>query len=289
MAVVVAPAAHLVEVLRDDRAPSEAYDVDHVLFDEVDDDLAHPGGDEGARHAQHDRGALLVAQHALEHRGRLPEGPGLEGRLAVESRSCETVVVLLTFIAVSGGRGVLLPLCGRRRPPRRACTRGQRRGSLFLSIPSSRSSRRIRYAAMAAAYPESMFTAVIPWRRNSRQTAATRGPRTRRRSRRRDVGTATDGPADQAAQDREERSFDAATAMSHRRLRSPRGTRAARRTPATPTSGTSDDVTPRYSSEPAGFLGDRRVGGSGGDDRHDASTRGIGLPTERSERRGSRV
>ena len=82
MAVVVAAAPHLVEVLRDDRAGRDD-DVDHVLLDQVDDDLAHPGGDERAGHAQEDRRPLLVAEHGLEDRRGLPERPGLERGFAV--------------------------------------------------------------------------------------------------------------------------------------------------------------------------------------------------------------
>ena len=82
MAVVVAAAAHLVVVLRDDRAGRDD-DVDHVLLDQVDDHLPHAGGDERSRQAEHDRRTLPVAQHRLEDAGRLAERARLEGRVAV--------------------------------------------------------------------------------------------------------------------------------------------------------------------------------------------------------------
>jgi hypothetical protein len=73
----VAAAAHLVEILGNDGARRDD-DVHHVAFDEIHDDLPHPGRDERPCEPEQDRRPLPVGQHPLEDRGALAERSGLE-------------------------------------------------------------------------------------------------------------------------------------------------------------------------------------------------------------------
>ncbi len=133
---------------------------------------------------------------------------------------------------------------------------------------------------MAAAYPESMFTAVIPFAQELTADRSDASPENAAPYPR-EVGTATIGrPTSPPRTEKSEASMPAtATMTSARSISSRRESR--RSTPATPTSGTSVEVTPRYSS-------DRRASSATGVSEVPAvttatvpSTRGMGLPTER--------
>ena len=66
------------EVLVDDVGAGRDDGVDHVVANEVDEDLLQAGGDKGAREAE-DHAAVLIAQHALVDGSRPGEVTGAVG------------------------------------------------------------------------------------------------------------------------------------------------------------------------------------------------------------------